>query len=189
MILPLAVLGAAVIGFLFYGLSVDSPFVGYYVPITAALMGLGVWMHRRLRWTDSVVWGLVAIGIGNLVGGVLLVDGQPFYSYALVGDLRYDKVFHAVATGVAAWAAHGALAGRVNNPGRLGLGFLVVLVASGAGAIVEMIEYLGSVIFEQTSVGDYANNMLDLVANLIGAVAAVLILGTTGHDTVEGVDP
>jgi hypothetical protein len=185
MILPLSVLAAATAGFWVYGLSVDSPFVGYYIPITAVLMGLGVWMHRHLQWNRSVIWGLVAIGIGNLVGGVLLVDGQPFYSYALIGNLRYDKVFHAIATGVAAWAAHGALTGRIVKPGRLGLGFLVVLIASGAGAMVEMIEYLGSVIFEQTSVGDYANNMLDLVANLVGAVVAVLILGTTGHDMVD----
>jgi uncharacterized membrane protein YjdF len=189
MILPLAVLGAATAGFLVYGLSADSPFVAYYVPITVALMGLGIWLNRHLRWSTPVIWGLVAIGIGNLIGGVLLVDGQPFYSYALIGELRYDKVFHAIATGVAAWAAHGPLAGRIKNPGPVGLGFLVVLVASGAGAVVEMIEYLGSVLFEQTSVGDYANNMLDLVANLIGALAAVVILGATGHDMADSVDP
>ena len=40
----------------------------------------------------------------------------------------------------------------------------------------QMVEYAGSIIFEQTSVGDYANNMLDLVANLVGSIAAVVVV-------------
>ena len=173
--IPLLVVLGATSGFLIYGLAVDSPFVNYYVPITLLLSGLAVWLHRTLSWPPRMLWGLVSVAIGNLAGGVVLVDGQPLYSLALVGELRYDKPFHAFATGVAAWIALWSLEAWSGRSGGFGLAFAAVLIANGAGAMVEMVEYAGSIIFEQTSVGDYANNMLDLVANLAGSIAAVAV--------------
>lgn len=163
----------AVIGFGIYGVAVDSPFVSYYVPITIALAALVGWIHRTARFADSTLMALALAGIGNLAGGVLLVGDGPLYSAAVLGDIRYDKVFHALATGVAGWACYEAV--RRWGVARRGAAiFVAVMMAGGAGAFVEIIEYVGSVIFENTSVGDYGNNMLDLVANTAGSVVGVV---------------
>jgi uncharacterized membrane protein YjdF len=92
----------------------------------------------------------------------------------LVGDVRYDKPFHAFATGVAAWACFEALT-RWSGRGGGVIAFSAVMMAAGLASLVEIVEYLGSLIFQTTNVGDYGNNMLDLVANLIGAVIAVAV--------------
>ncbi len=44
------------------------------------------------------------------------------------------------------------------------------MMASGAGALVEIVEYVGTLLLENSTVGGYSNNMQDLVANSIGAL-------------------
>jgi hypothetical protein len=45
----------------------------------------------------------------------------------------------------------------------------------GGGAVVEIAELIGSTLSD-VSVGDYANNALDLVANAVGAAVGVAVL-------------
>lgn len=42
---------------------------------------------------------------------------------------------------------------------------------------MEIAEYVGTLIVPNSNVGDYGNNVLDLVADLAGAVAATAVLG------------
>ena len=175
---PLTTISFVTAGFWIYGVAEDSPFVTFYIVITVVLMALAVGANRKLDWPRVVLWGLVAIGVGNLAGGVLLVDGQPLYVLTIIdlGDgnsLEYDKFFHAFATGVATWVAHVTLAQWTGTRRGFGLAAAAVFVASGAGAFVEIVEYTGSIVFEQTNVGDYDNNLRDLIANLIGSIIAV----------------
>ncbi|HEY5652062.1 MAG TPA: hypothetical protein VIW46_11485 [Acidimicrobiia bacterium] len=168
----IVLLGLAVVAFAIYGIAVDSPFVYYYVPITVVLAGLVGWIHHTARFSDATLMALTVAAIGNLAGGVVLWGDGTLYGAAVLGDIRYDKVFHALATGVAAWAAYEA----VRRWGITGTGtavFVSIMVAAGAGAFVEIIEYIGSVLFENTSVGDYGNNMLDLIANTVGSIGGV----------------
>ena len=155
--------------FLVYGLAVGSSFVNYYVPLTIVLVGAIALIHRSAQFTDATLLALALIAIGNLAGGVLLIDGSPLYELQLIGELKYDKVFHATASGVGGWAAYEAMtrwAGRQTGS----VLFAAVMIAIGAGALVEVVEYVGTLIRESTNVGDYANNMQDLIANTIGAI-------------------
>ncbi|HLU30516.1 MAG TPA: hypothetical protein VK088_02060 [Acidimicrobiia bacterium] len=167
--------GVAVIGV--YGLATDSPFVGIYLAVTVVLTLVMVGIDRAVGFTDPVLWGLALVAIGNMAGGVILVDDGTLYLAKVLGPVRYDKVFHAFATGVGTLAAWAALK-RWGEMDRLtpGLGFAVVLMGCGAGALVEIVEYVGTLVVPNSSVGDYGNNMLDLVANLAGAVVAVALL-------------
>lgn len=56
-----------------------------------------------------------------------------------------------------------------------GLVFFTFLVTMGGGAMVEIAELIGSTLSD-VSVGDYANNALDLVANTVGGVVGVSLL-------------
>jgi hypothetical protein len=167
------ILAVAVIGFGIYGVVVDSPFVYYYVPITIVLALVVGWIHRSANFADSTLMALTLAAIGNLAGGVLVVGDGTLYGASVIGQIRYDKVFHAVATGVAGWASYEA-ARRWGIVRRGAAIFVAIMMAGGAGAFVEIIEYVGSVIFENTSVGDYGNNMLDLVANTTGSIVGVV---------------
>lgn len=158
------------VAFLVYGIAVDSPAVWYYVPITVVLVGALAVIHRSARFSSATLWALAVIAIGNLAGGVLLVDGAPLYEMDVIGAIRYDKFYHALATAVGAWASLEALE-RWGGRRRPALLFAAVMMASGAGAFVEIVEYVGTLIRESTIVGDYSNNMQDLIANTVGACA------------------
>ena len=108
-----------------------------------------------------------------MLGGVLLVDGKALYMAEVIGPLRYDKIFHALAGGamvIIAWEAMKRWSNGVHHLG--GQLLLTWLVVMGGGAVVEIAELIGSTM-SGVSVGDYANNALDLVANAIGATVGV----------------
>lgn len=162
---------AATLGFLVYGLAIDSPFVNYYVPVTLALIGAIALIHRSVGFATATLWALAGIAIGNLAGGVILINGVPLYEAELIGAWKYDKFYHAAATAVGAWASYEALR-RWSNSRRPALIFGAIMMASGAGALVEIVEYIGTLVRDNTNVGDYDNNMQDLIANTVGAVGA-----------------
>jgi hypothetical protein len=174
----LAAIMASIAALFIYGRVVDSPATTTYVFITLVLVGVLWWIHRTAVFPMPVLWGLAAVGVGNMLGGVLLINGNTLYLTPVIGPLRYDKIFHAVACGVAAWASWHALGRWTGGSMRPGpRRFVAVLMAAGAGAVVEMVEFTGVNVFPETNVGDYGNNMLDLVANLTGAVVIASVLG------------
>ncbi len=167
----LATLAGVTLASLVYGIAVENPAVSYYVPVTLVLVGAIALIHRAARFSMGTLWALAAIAVGNMAGGLLLVDGAPLYELPLVGELRYDKFYHAAATGVGAWASFEALA-RWTERRRPALILAAVMMASGAGAFVEIVEFIGTLLREETYVGGYVNNMEDLIANTVGAVLA-----------------
>jgi len=174
----LAAILASVVGMFIYGRVVGSPATTTYVGITLVLVAVLWWINRTAVFPMPVLWGLAVVGVGNMLGGVLLIDGNTLYLTPIIGPLRYDKIFHAGACGVAAWAAWhatGQWSGGSIRPGPRR--FVAILMAAGAGAVVEIVEFTGVNIFPETNVGDYGNNMLDLVANLTGAFSVAAVLG------------
>jgi hypothetical protein len=116
------------------------------------------------------------VGLGNMAGGVLLVEGDALYMAEVLGPLRYDKVFHALAAGamvIVAWEAMKRWTDGVHHLG--GMLLLCWLVVMGGGAVVEIAELIGSTLSD-TNVGDYANNALDLVANGTGAAVGIAVV-------------
>lgn len=181
----LAVLAVVTAGFLVYGFAVGSPFVGFYVPVTAlAAAALGL-VHRSVRFPTPLGWSLAAVAVGNLAGGVLLVGGDPLYVHRFGGVVPYDLVYHAAASAVAGWAALVVLeAWQGAGRSRLTTGIIAVLVTTGGGAFVEIVEFTGTLLFPGTNVGDYRNNMLDLLANLGGAVLGTVLILTVRRPAV-----
>jgi len=60
--------------------------------------------------------------------------------------------------------------------------FIIVLIAEGIGAINEIIELSTVVFFHTQGVGNYYNNALDLVFNLIGAMLGSIIILNTNKE-------
>lgn len=161
------------VGLAAYGLSVESPLTLLYTGINLGLFVLFGILHIWARWPVHALWAVSLVGLGNMLGGVLLVDGDALYMAQVLGPVRYDKIFHALAGGamvVVAWEAMKRWSGGVHHPG--GQLLLTWLVVMGGGAVVEIAELIGSTM-SGVNVGDYANNALDLVANGVGAMAGV----------------
>ncbi len=159
-----------------YGQAVDSPLTNVYTGINLLLLAFFWLIHRWARFSASIWWGIALVGLGNMLGGVLLVDGEPLYMAQVLGPLRYDKLFHALAAFVCffvAWVAVRRWAGEGGNRG--GLLFIAVLATMGGGAAVEIAELIGASVSD-VNVGDYANNALDLVANTVGALLAAAVV-------------
>jgi hypothetical protein len=161
-----------------YGLAVDSPLTGIYTGINLLLFVVFGFIHRWAGFSLPVLWGISLVGLGNMIGGVTLVDGQPLYVAPFLGPIPYDKFFHAASSFVmffVAWAAVRRFAGEgYHHPGLVLTAFLVTL---GGGAVVEIAEFIGATLGGGlVNVGDYGNNALDLVSNAVGAALGVAVL-------------
>lgn len=155
-----------------------------YVVILLGLFVAVAAVHRRVPLSPGVLWCLSVWGLMHMAGGLLPVpeswpiegDIPVLYSLWLIpGWLKYDQVAHAYCFGVAAWACWQWIR-AVANVERPTLGWLIVAGAAalGFGAINEVIEFIATETMEETNVGGYVNTGWDLVANLVGAVVAML---------------
>jgi hypothetical protein len=165
------------VGLFVYGHAVGSSLTNLYTVINAVLFVVFWLIHRSVRFPLPVLWGLALIGLGNMLGGVLLVNGEPLYMTPVLGSMRYDKIFHAAASAIGVWACWVALrawAGPESSRGGLMVASLLMLM--GAGAFVELGEFAGTAFNPDVNVGDYGNNMLDMVANLVGGLVGLTVI-------------
>lgn len=138
--------------------------------VIVVLVVASVWLV--LRRYEHPIWLMALLQLallGHLAGRTVVIDGTELYRANILG-LRADKIIHAFNSLVG--AAYLTMLFR-----RMGLvlrgweGFVVVMVTCGVGAAVEIVEYLGVLLLPVTYVGNYENNVQDLIGNLVGAVA------------------
>ncbi|HEX6947519.1 MAG TPA: hypothetical protein VF246_09235 [Acidimicrobiia bacterium] len=166
-----------------YGLVADSPLTLLYTGVNLGLMGLLALLHRSITWSPRALWSASLVGLGNMLGGVILIGGRTLYLTNVIGPVGYDKIYHfAAAAGLSllAWEAVEKIAGPGARGGVAGLPMLVWLTVLGGGAVVEIAEFIGASIGD-VNVGDYVNNALDLVANATGALLGVFLVAKTRH--------
>jgi hypothetical protein len=177
----------AVLGFVAYGISVESKWIWIYAPISLMFATLVFAFNRKAEFPDGLLVALAVVIVGNLAGGVLEVKGDILYVLDVAGGVQYDKLFHAAATGVASWASWELLGSWGIERGRF---LAALMMGAGGGAFVEIFEFFGTKLLD-TNVGGYDNNMLDLIANSTGSLVALLFLryGRSGSVVDElGID-
>jgi hypothetical protein len=148
----------------------DWEFALYAVVILAFI----VFLWRLLRPYDYPVWLLVLVEIGILAhfaGGFLRLDGDTLYTRYVLG-VRWDKYVHYYnSLAVAMLISH-----LVRKAGLELKGFgpvFIVMVTLGLGGVIEIVEYFAVAVIPKTGVGDYANNIEDLIMNLLGGTTGV----------------
>lgn len=149
--------------------------VGFKV-YAVSVLAVVVVLWLALRRHEFPVWAIAVLQLsfmGHVAGRMVVLDGQELYRATVLG-FPGDKLVHAF-NSLAAAAFVTALFRRLRFRLRGWEGFVVVMVVSGGGALVEIIEYGGFLLLPVTHVGDYSNNMQDLIANLLGAIAGWLV--------------
>ena len=147
-------------------------------------------IHRWHPLLPSLLWCLSAWGLMHMAGGLVIVpDGWPtggdtkaLYNLWLIGHvLKFDQFVHAWGFGITAWLCWEILRNMLAERGpapapTLGKLTLCVAASMGFGALNEVIEFTLTVLVQNTNVGGYVNNSLDLVFNMFGAILAALVI-------------
>lgn len=172
----LVAVGLAVVGFTGYGLATGAPSTVGYVASVAAVTGALVALRRR-PLPGALPLALASIAIGHLAGGLVNVGDEVLYNVSFRTEiLRYDHLLHGTAVFVGTLTVRALFA--ANDDGRRAPGLLAVWVLSGLGlgALNELVEFLATLAHGGLHVGGYDNTGWDLVANLVGGVAAGVVI-------------
>jgi putative membrane protein len=146
---------------------------------------LFLWWAFRRHTFDWVVLVLLQVGILMHFSGAFVPIGEGrLYDAHLLG-IRYDKYVHLVNAFAIAFLM-GKLFRMRGIPRNPLHGILLLLAVLGLGAIIEMVEYLVVLTVRNNGVGDYDNNMQDLLANLCGSLAFLAVRAALGRGSPGG---
>ena len=145
---------------------------------SALLLGFVVLFafYNQIHLKIPLLAGLTILALLHLAGGNVSDNGIRLYQTSLY-SIPYDKIVHVFGSFVVTLIAYNFIEktlGREDRKKTLLVGFIILMIGVGAGAIVEIMEFLATLMFRNTIVGDYTNNAGDLVANLVGSLAALV---------------
>jgi uncharacterized membrane protein YjdF len=132
-----------------------------------------VWAGFRRLSAPAWLLGLVQVGIlAHFAGGLSFWGGVRLYDHFFFG-VRYDKLVHFINSFTAALVVRQMLVVTGVRHGGL-TRLTIVLTVLGLGAVWEICEYAALLTIPHNGVGDYDNNMQDLMANAFGGLAFLL---------------
>ena len=165
------VTAAYVAGWTVYGFAAGSDLAFPYLLWMLFAGGLILYVEGRVRFSTHVLVLLAGAGFGHMAGGHLVFDGVMLYEHSW-GVISYDHLLHFVGLGAAGLAVWEATGWRLRATSGFEAALVAFLGANTVGAIIEIGEYLATLVVTVARVGDYTNNMQDLIANLLGSVVA-----------------
>ena len=155
-----------------------------YVGIVIFVFLVILLTNKKIDYPNVVLLGLTIWGMMHMLGGVkvgesviyakMLINivGEPYYIF------RYDQFVHLFGFGVATLMMYILLKPFLKFPIKnwTSISILVIMAGFGVGALNEMIEFTATVLVPETGVGGFINTSLDLVADFVGAVLAMIYL-------------
>lgn len=166
------VTGVYVAAWTIYGFSSGARLALPYLVWVLFAAGLVVGFDSRVRFSTEVLILLSISGFGHMAGGNVAINDVLLYETTWFGFLGYDHLLHVVGLGAGGLAVWEATARMFRSFGGWPAAILTFLGAHAIGTVIEIGEYLSYLILEGVRVGDYANNMQDLIANMVGALVA-----------------
>lgn len=148
-----------------------------YALIIIILILIACYLLRNLHIPNRMLI-LLQIGIlAHFAGGFVPIDGQRLYDAYIIG-IGFDKYVHFYNSFVSAYLVNHLFKIFSVSSGHPGFRNLVLLMCVlGGGAVVEIVEYLVLLTVDDVGVGDYHNNMRDMIANLSGCMTFITLNG------------
>jgi len=149
----------------------------YYAIILFSLIFVIIVYYQKMHLSKSILLGATLWGIMHMLGGCIYIFGTRLYDFYLIPHLfRYDNLVHAFGTSLVTFVIYSLVRPHLDNNIKgnfLLLSLIIVSAAMGVGAYNEISELIAVVFLNASkAVGDYYNNALDLVFNLLGSIAA-----------------
>ncbi len=153
----------------------------YYTAIIAVFLFIIMHYYQQFHLSVTLVICLTVLGVMHILGGNLYIHGIKLYDFWLIpGVFKYDNLVHAFGISIATLVSYNILLPKMQYSTKFrpfAFSLMLVLMAMGIGALNEIVEFLAVVFLgAQDGVGDYFNNQIDLVYNLIGAIFVSVIL-------------
>lgn len=151
----------------------------YYIGLMVITISYFYFKHEDFKFTFEIYVGLSIIGFLHALGGILHFNGLRLYDIHF-WKFGYDNFVHFIASLIMTLIAYNLIKPNLKEdflkkPWKLG--FFIVVIAIGLGVFVEIGELIAVIFLHaEQAVGDYLNNALDLVFNLLGALAGVIYL-------------
>jgi hypothetical protein len=155
-----------------------------YVGVIIFFLGLIGLTIKKVDYTLASLVGLTAWSGLHLAGGGIACGEGRLYDVMLVRlsnvypVLRYDQMVHVWGFGASTLVMYcllrRVLAGPVEHP--VVLSIVLVMAGLGVGGLNEILEFVVSACVPESGVGGYLNTSLDLCADLVGAVLALMYI-------------
>ena len=170
----------------------------FYIVVMLVIIAALAWVHRRAGLSAGLLAGLSLWGLLHMAGGLVpipetwhqgLDQGVLYNLWFIPGRLKYDQLVHAYGFALTTWLCWQCLLAATRPLGdgsstlRPSLGLMTLCAAAGMGfgALNEVIEFFATLTLPNTNVGGYENTGWDLVANLVGSVAAAVLIAWSEH--------
>lgn len=162
-----------------------------YVGLILFVLLLILATDKKIAYPNGLLWGLTLWAVLHMLGGAVRIGDTTLYATILIPlsktypILRYDQFVHIIGFGIATLLMHHLLKPLLKtDPTRWKALYLVVGMAGmGVGALNELIEFVATQVAPKTGVGGYINTCLDLAANLVGVILALIFLRITEKRT------
>ena len=174
-----------ILAYSIYYLSIKNYEFLWYVLVLVFFAVLIAGTLRKTNFDYLILWGLSLWGFLHMSGGGLIVNGNVLYALEVwkffeIGDtyiLKFDQFVHAFGFFVTTLVGWHMLKPYLNNKTNYKIIYpLLFFIATGAGALNELVEFFAVIIFPSTGVGGYYNTALDLVFNSIGSFLALFVV-------------
>lgn len=139
---------------------------------------------QYFKFKQPALWLFNIWLILHILGGLASYQGVRFYDLILLNlvdepyqILKYDQLVHFycyVVISILMWSVVQKIIKK--NASSVVVCVVTILAASSIGAINEIIEFLAVVVLDTDGVGGYFNTVIDLVANLLGAITGTLYM-------------
>lgn len=176
---------AYIIAFGVYYVSIKNyEFLWYVGVLVFFFLLIGLTLHRS-KFDYLILWGLSLWGLMHMAGGGVRIGEGVLYALRIIpiidsGELfilRFDQFVHFFGFGVTTLVGYHLLRPYLNSETNYKIVYpLLVAIGMGLGALNEVVEFIAVLSFSETGVGSYYNNALDLVFNMLGAIAAIFII-------------
>ncbi|MFH1787243.1 MAG: DUF2238 domain-containing protein [archaeon] len=155
-----------------------------YVGIVVLLFIIILLTNKRMNYPNVVLIGLSIWGAMHMLGGVKIGDSVVYAKMLIniVGEpyniLKYDQFVHLFGFGIATLAMFVLFKPFLKFPIQrwTSISIITIMAGFGVGALNEMIEFTATVLVPETGVGGFINTSLDLVADFVGAVFAMIYI-------------
>lgn len=131
-----------------------------------------------LQLPGTLLLGFAVFAALHMAGGMVYIRGIRLYDLRILA-IHYDNIVHALGSFLITIASFNLIFPYFDKrifSKRLYLLIVLLLISLGVGSLNENLEFSAFVFLKAEGVGGYVNNALDLVFNLVGAVAGCIVV-------------